>query len=120
MQKPNEGPPVFIHTAERGWDDLGPGISRQVLGHDEALMMVRVRFAAGAAGRLHHHPHRQAMVVESGRFRVEVGGETRELGPGDAFLVPPDVEHAMAAVEAGVLVGVFVPARSDILGRDSR
>jgi quercetin dioxygenase-like cupin family protein len=120
MQKPNEGSPVFIHTAERGWDDLGRGISRQVLGHDEALMMVRVRFAAGAAGTLHHHPHRQAMVVESGRFRVEIGGETRELGPGDAFLVPPDVEHGMAAIEAGVLVGVFVPARADILSRDPR
>ena len=107
----------FAPAAEREWEDLGGGVARQILGYDAALMMVRVRFAAGAVGALHHHPHRQATLVESGRFRVEIGEETRELRAGDGFFIPPNVEHGVVAMEAGVLVDVFTPAREDFLPR---
>lgn len=112
------GSPPFIRAAEVEWKELGGGVSRQVLGYDAALMMVRVRFEAGAVGAIHHHPHRQATLVESGRFEVELGGETRELGAGDAFFAAPDVPHGVVALEAGVLVDVFAPAREDFLNRD--
>lgn len=105
----------FVHADELGWTDLGGGVSRQVLGHDGALMMVRVRFEAGAVGALHQHPHRQVTLVESGRFQVEIAHEARELKAGDGFFVPPEVEHGVVAMEAGVLVDVFTPAREDFL-----
>jgi len=107
----------FIHADGAAWADLGGGVWRQVLGHDAEMMMVRVRFAAGAVGAPHRHPHRQATLVESGRFRVRIGGETRELGAGDAFFIPPDVEHGVVAMEPGVLVDVFTPTRFDFLAR---
>lgn len=113
-------PERFIHGAERPWTDLGGGVSRQILGHDEAVMMVRVRFAAGAVGALHRHPHRQVTLVESGRFEVEIDGEKRVLSAGDGFFIPPDVEHGVVALEAGVLADVFAPAREDFLNRDGR
>ncbi|HEX2207971.1 MAG TPA: cupin domain-containing protein [Longimicrobium sp.] len=111
---------LFVGGEERPWTDLGGGMSRQVLGHDEALMMVRVRFDAGAVGAVHHHPHRQATYVESGSFRVELGGRVRVLHPGDAFFAPPSVEHGVVALEAGVLVDVFAPSREDFLDPDGR
>lgn len=111
---------LFVGGDERRWEDLGGGVSRQIMGHDAQLMMVRVRFDSGAAGALHHHPHRQATYVESGSFRVELGGRVRVLHPGDAFFAPPDVEHGVVALEAGVLVDVFTPAREDFLNRDGR
>jgi quercetin dioxygenase-like cupin family protein len=110
----------FVLGADRPWEDLGGGVRRQILGHDEAVMMVRVRFEAGAAGALHHHPHRQVTLVESGRFLVQIGGEEKTLGAGDGFFVPPDVEHGVTALEAGVLADVFAPAREDFLNRDVR
>jgi quercetin dioxygenase-like cupin family protein len=110
----------FVHGYEQPWEDLGGGVSRQILGYDAQLMMVRVRFEAGAVGALHHHPHRQATLVESGRFKVEVGHEGRTLHAGDSFFAAPDVEHAVVALEAGVLVDVFAPAREDFLRRDAR
>lgn len=110
----------FVRGADRPWEDLGGGVRRQVLGHDEAVMMVRVRFEAGAVGALHHHPHRQVTLVESGRFLVRIGVEEQTLGAGDGFLVPPDVEHGVVALEAGVLTDVFAPARMDFLNRDVR
>jgi quercetin dioxygenase-like cupin family protein len=105
----------FVAGADRPWEDLGGGVSRQVLGYDAQLMMVRVRFEAGAVGALHHHPHRQATYVESGCFRVELGDRVRVLQPGDSFFAAPDVEHGVVALEAGVLVDVFTPAREDFL-----
>ena len=107
----------FVAAADRPWEELGGGVQRQVLGYDAELMMVRARFQAGAVGALHHHPHRQVALVESGRFRVEIGDETRTLAAGDSFFIPPNVEHGVVALEAGVLVDVFAPAREDFLDR---
>ena len=107
----------FVHGYEQRWEDLGGGISRQILGYDAQLMMVRVRFEPGSVGAMHHHPHRQATYVESGSFRVEMDGRVRVLQAGDAFFAPPDVAHGVVALEAGVLVDVFAPAREDFLSR---
>jgi quercetin dioxygenase-like cupin family protein len=109
--------PVFVRAVDVRWVDVGGGVHRQVLGFDGELMMVRVRFDAGAVGALHHHPHRQVTLVQSGRFRVEVAGESRLLEAGDGFFIPPDVEHGVVAMKAGVLVDVFAPAREDFLNR---
>lgn len=111
---------AFVGGDDRPWEELGGGVARQILGYDDQLMMVRVRFAEGAVGALHHHPHRQATYVESGSFRVELGGRLRVLRQGDAFFAPPSVEHGVVALEAGVLVDVFTPAREDFLNRDGR
>jgi quercetin dioxygenase-like cupin family protein len=110
---------VFVQGSEREWQDLGDGVRRQILGHDEELMMVRVEFVAGAIGTAHQHPHRQASLVESGRFEVRIGDKARTLSAGDGFIVPPDVVHGVTALEAGVLVDVFTPARVDFLSPQS-
>lgn len=48
---------------------------------------------------------------------MEIGDATRVLGAGDSFFVAPEVEHGVVAMEAGVLVDVFAPAREDFLER---
>ena len=106
----------FMRSEELEWEELGGGMQRQILGYDETVMLLRVRFAKGAVGVRHSHPHRQTSLVESGRFEVEIGGETSVLEKGDAFFVPPDVEHGVVALEDGVLTDAFAPARADFLG----
>ena len=92
-----------------------PGVTRQVLGHDPELMMVRVTFAEGAVGYVHAHPHRQVTYVERGRFRFTLNGTDAEMAAGDCWFVPPGVPHGAAALEAGALIDVFTPARTDFL-----
>ena len=104
---------VFITAGDLGWESVGEGLERQILGYDPNLMMVRIRFASGAVGALHHHAHRQATYVESGAFQVQIAGEKQSLKAGDAFFVAPDVEHGVVALEAGSLIDVFAPARHD-------
>lgn len=110
------GSTPFVHHRDRPWEPVGDGLERQILGWDGGLMMVRVRFAEGAVGALHHHPHRQATYVASGVFEVEVGGATATLRAGDGFFARPDVEHGVVALEAGELIDVFAPAREDFVG----
>jgi quercetin dioxygenase-like cupin family protein len=106
----------FVRTAEASWHQMAPGVRRQILGHGEDLMMVRVEFEAGAVGAVHHHPHRQVTYVAAGAFEVAVGDARATLGVGDCFFATADVPHGVRALEAGTLVDVFTPRRDDFLG----
>ena len=105
----------FIKTDESSWEQVDSGVSRKILGFDDQLMMVCVRFDKDAIGTLHHHPHRQVSYVESGRFEVTIDNEKTLLQKGDSFIVAPNLEHGVIALEAGILVDVFTPARQDFL-----
>jgi unsaturated pyranuronate lyase len=105
----------FITTKETGWQAMGAGVRRQILGHGPDLMMVRVDFEKGAIGALHQHPHRQVTYVAAGRFEASVNGTTRTLEAGDCFFVAADQPHGVVALEAGTLVDVFTPTREDFL-----
>jgi quercetin dioxygenase-like cupin family protein len=71
-------------------------------------------FEPGQAQRVHTHPGANKFyLVVSGRARVTVGGETREVGPGTVVWAPADIPHGVAeALERTVLlVGIAPPPR---------
>ena len=105
----------FVHGGEVAWDRMAEGVRRQILGFGPDLMLVRVEFEKGAVGALHHHPHRQVTYVASGAFDTTIEGVTRRLGAGDSFFVRAGLEHGVVALEAGMLIDVFTPAREDFL-----
>ena len=107
---------TFVRGATATWDDTNDvGLRRQILGHGPDLMMVRVEFEPGAVAALHHHPHREAAYVVSGRFQVTVDDERAELVPGDCFFVAADRVHGVVALEGGTVIDVFTPAREVFL-----
>jgi quercetin dioxygenase-like cupin family protein len=106
---------MFVKGNEMQVRELGSGVTRQVLGYDESLMMVRFTFRPGAVGALHHHPHKQVSYVERGRFEATIAGQTTVLERGDCYFVPPEAVHGVVALEEGSLVDVFAPARQDFL-----
>jgi quercetin dioxygenase-like cupin family protein len=93
----------------------GPGVERQVLTDAPELMLVAVRFEAGAEGPMHHHVHVQATYVRSGRFRFTVGGREVEIGPGETLTMASEVPHGCVCLEAGELIDAFSPRRDDFL-----
>lgn len=107
---------MFVLNGQNPEQEMAPGIMRQVLGHDPHLMMVRVTFTRGATAAVHAHPHRQVTYIESGTFEATLDGTTRHLGPGDCYFVLPNVRHGVVALDAGVLIDVFTPAREEFLG----
>lgn len=92
-----------------------PGITRQILGHESDLMLVKVTFEKGAAGAVHKHPHQQVTYIESGTFEVEIDGHKKVLEAGDSFVVPSNLSHGVVCLKDGVLIDGFSPRRDGFL-----
>ena len=105
----------FIVSSEIEWEKVDEGVERKILGYDDEVMMVCVRFEKGAIGSLHHHVHRQITYVQAGSFEVTINDNKKVLQQGDCFFVAPDLVHGVVALEEGSLVDVFTPARQDFL-----
>ena len=99
-------------------ESVGEGISRQLFGYDDSILMARVEFEVGAVGDIHTHTHSQASYVQSGEFDVYIDGVERRLGPGDSFYIEPNLDHGAVCRKSGVLIDVFSPVRDDFLGED--
>jgi quercetin dioxygenase-like cupin family protein len=110
---------IFQIEAETDWETVGDGVQRQVMGFDDKLMMVKVKFAKGGVGALHSHAHAQVAYVESGAFEMTMGETTRIIRKGDGYYVPPFTIHGCVCLEEGMLVDAFSPARLDFLGTDT-
>jgi len=55
----------------------------------------------GTGAKAHHHKSEQMMLVVSGRLRMRIADETREIGPGEVALILSDQEHEQIALEEG-------------------
>jgi len=105
----------YIYQSETPVEDLGGGVTRQILGYNEQLMMVKVNFLKGAIGSLHTHPHTQTTFCAAGAFEFILGSESRIIREGDALYVAPGVLHGVVCMEGGVLIDTFNPVREDFL-----
>lgn len=106
---------TFLLESELLWENPEPGITRQIMGYDGQLMLVKVKFETGAIASAHEHFHSQASYVVSGRYELTIGDEKKILGPGDGFYVEPDVMHGCRCIEGGVLIDTFSPHRETFL-----
>ena len=106
----------FFFGNETPWEECGPGLKRQMMGHDGKIMLVKVDFEVGAVGQLHKHYHSQVTYVESGEFEMTIGEEVKTIKGGDSYYIPPHVMHGCVCTKKGVLIDVFSPAREDFLG----
>lgn len=62
----------------------------------------------------HHHENEQIGFVISGVITMRIAGESRELHPGDTYVIPSNVPHdAKAGPEGATVVDVFTPVRAD-------
>ena len=105
----------FLLANDLKWENPAPGITRQIMGYDEKMMMVKVVFGQDSIGAAHRHPHVQTTYVVNGRFEVMIEGEKKVLCAGDGFYIEPDAEHGVICLEAGTLIDVFAPMREDFL-----
>jgi len=53
----------------------------------------------GTGAQPHRHPSEQMMIVLSGRLRMRIGDEVREIGPGEVALIYGDQDHEQTALE---------------------
>ena len=66
---------------------------------NQSLAEARVP-AGGATERHYHKLSEEFYFILEGRGEMELDGERRKVGPGDAILIPPGAWHTIAATEA--------------------
>ena len=103
----------FVKTQDAKTFRPEPGMQRQVLAHNEQIMLVRHFFEQGWVGARHSHPHDQLVYVVSGALRVDVEGKKFDALAGDSFVVDGGAEHQASALEASEVLDVFTPMREE-------
>ncbi len=95
---------------------LDEKVSRKVLLHQDAMMLVEFTFKKGGLGLPHSHAdHEQVGYIASGVFKVTVGDRTEILTRGDSYYAAKNEIHGVEALEDGKIVDAFTPIRKDFL-----
>ena len=82
--------------------------------HGEQITMAVVELDPNVAVPEHRHVNEQLGFVARGSITMTVGGEARELGVGETYVIATDVPHAaVAGAEGATVVDVFSPPRQD-------
>lgn len=97
---------------------MAEGLSRQIMGYDDKIMLVKAKFETGAIGQLHKHYHSQVTYVASGEFKMTIGDDIRIIKEGDSYYIPPHEIHGCVCTKPGILIDIFSPAREDFLGHE--
>ena len=77
----------FVKAEEVQSFNPEPGMVRQVLAHNQHLMLVRHFFEKGWVGARHSHPHEQLVYMVQGKIHVDVDGRIFDVGAGESFVV---------------------------------
>lgn len=83
--------------------------------HTSRQSLAEASLEAGQSTRRHYHAASEEIyLVVEGAGTLEVDGETCEVGPGDAILIPPGAWHELTAGADDVrLLCCCVPAYAD-------
>jgi len=106
--------PFFLGAEEPVYNP-DKGVTRQFVGYDKDIMMVKAMFEAGAVGAQHAHIHTQTTYVASGKFEMTIGDEIKIIQTGDGYYIAPNVIHGCKCLEPGILIDAFSPVREDFL-----
>jgi quercetin dioxygenase-like cupin family protein len=81
----------------------------------ERLTLAVFELDPGTAMPEHDHPNEQVGIVVRGEFTFTVGAETRLRQPGDMWVIPAGVPHAVERAGEGgcTIVETFSPPRDD-------
>ena len=103
----------FFDSAEVKRREIGPGVTIRTL-WGERVMISILETAPHAIVPNHSHPHEQAGMMLQGEFDMTIGGETKRLKPGDAYVIPGGVEHSVLCYEGWALaLDIFSPPREE-------
>ncbi|GEM_PF-975680 len=91
-------------------------VTMQMISFTDEMMSARFWFSGKGFDSTHHHVNQEINVVVAGEFEATRGGEKYKVYPGQAVVVPSDVEHNMECLSGtGEMVSVWTPARQDFL-----
>jgi quercetin dioxygenase-like cupin family protein len=100
------------------WNGVEPfefveGVRLHAIGGDQVLLC-RVVYEPGKRVPRHAHEHtEQLMAVVEGSVTMTIGGQTRELGPGDVVCVNRGIEHELYSQDGVTFFEALAPVPLD-------
>jgi quercetin dioxygenase-like cupin family protein len=89
------------------------GVAFELLATGPQSMLTKMHYRVGNLIPFHSHPNEQIGYVLFGRVRVLTRETAVELGAGDTYSVPANVEHSIEIIEDADEVQVFTPPRPE-------
>jgi quercetin dioxygenase-like cupin family protein len=86
-------------------------------GSDETALF-RIDLPAGGALPAHHHDHFDVFTVTAGSASMHIEDDAREVGVGDAVVVPPEAIHWLEAGPDGASLVVTMLAHTKLFRED--
>lgn len=105
---------MMIYHKEIEKKEINPGVLFQYLGKGEKLNVFHWNMADGKVVANHSHESEQFGYVIKGGFKIEMAGQTYEIHSGDAYMIPPNVEHSFVALGDTEAIDVFYPIKNPI------
>ena len=75
-----------------------------------------VELPAGSSVPVHSHEQEQAGIVLEGQVEFVIGGESQLPSPGDMYIIPSHVEHAVPSIPVrSKLLDIYNPPREELM-----
>lgn len=106
---------MFYKKEISGYRKAVDGAWMKTLVYGEKSLLAEFKLEAGYTLPRHAHEHEQAGYLVSGAIQLTIGETTYDVGSGDSWCVPGNVEHNVRIISDSVVVEVFSPVRKDYL-----
>ena len=106
---------MFYSKDDSGYKRIGEGVKIKTLVYGKNTLLTEFRLKKGSKVPSHSHPHEQTGYLISGQMRLNIGEASFDVGPGDSWCIPGNVEHYGETLNDSVAIEVFSPVREDYL-----
>lgn len=93
--------------------DRAPGVKVHILTDGDQITLVEVDMQPGSVVASHTHINEQTGTLITGHLQFDIGDETIDLVPGDAWMIPANVPHEARALDRCLIIECFSPPRED-------
>lgn len=91
------------------------GVLMKTLVYGKKSLLTEFKLQAGFFLPRHAHEQEQTGYLVSGEIKLTIGEETFDVGPGDSWCIPGNMEHEARIISDSVAIEVFSPVRKDYL-----
>ena len=106
----------IVSADDQPWVQFGEGVRGKIYFSDRMTLVYLEMLNSHTRPKYpaHQHHHEQMVYVLEGQSMVQLGDEVREVGPGDAYVVPSNTPHTFNPLtDRAVVIEVFTPTRED-------
>ena len=98
-------------------EQLNPLVTRRMI-HSGQMTIARLELKKGAVVPEHAHVYEQVCTVEQGALEFAMEGRRQAVRAGESLVIPPNVPHAVVALEDSLAMDIFTPRREDWISGD--